>query len=151
MNTIQKHLSTATCKKERQKILYEIRKYIADNSKQFQPWSFVEIQKTEVYDNSHTNSKIIKILRDKNFLVQIFDQDGTIRITVNRVHINDNGDWLQGISWDELMTIKRLVGYGDFDAVEIYPKDKDIVNVANMRHLFILNNSLGFIWRKNEL
>lgn len=47
------------------------------------------------------------------------------------------------------MDIKRQLGYGDFDAVEVYPKDNDVVNVANIRHLFILNEPLPFIWRKN--
>jgi hypothetical protein len=36
---------------------------------------------------------------------------------------------------------------GDKDAVEIYPADKDIVNVANMRHLIVLPAPFPYTWR----
>ena len=48
----------------------------------------------------------------------------------------------------ELQDIKRQAGLGDYMAVEIYPKDRDIVNVANMRHLWVLRDPLQFGWRK---
>lgn len=147
MNTIQQCLASVIFRKERKKLLFEIRAHIAGKSKRYQAGCFTEIHTPEAFEDGSKNTKIIKVLRDNKYLVQIASENGTTRITVNRVEIDDNGDWLQGISWDDLMTIKRLVGYGDFDAVEVYPRDKDIVNVANMRHLFILNESLDFIWR----
>lgn len=60
-----------------------------------------------------------------------------------------NGDsWVDNITWDELMQIKREIGLGDRDAVEIFPADKDIVNVANMRHLWVTASPVMFAWRK---
>lgn len=53
-----------------------------------------------------------------------------------------------GISWDALQEIKGAVGYADRDAVEIYPRDADVVNVANMRHLWITPEPIAFAWRK---
>jgi hypothetical protein len=33
-------------------------------------------------------------------------------------------------------------------AVEVYPKDSDIVNVANMRHLWLVDDKTNIGWRK---
>jgi hypothetical protein len=33
------------------------------------------------------------------------------------------------------------------DAVEVYPPAGDVVNVANMRHLWVLRDRLPFAWR----
>ena len=53
-----------------------------------------------------------------------------------------------GIDWEDLMMIKRGVGYGNSDAVEAFPKDCDTVNVANMRHLWIVPAEFTkFFWR----
>ena len=41
-----------------------------------------------------------------------------------------------------------MAGFGDRDAVEVYPADNAIVNVANMRHLFVFENPLPYVWRK---
>ncbi|MFW2011588.1 DUF7694 domain-containing protein [Acinetobacter bereziniae] len=80
----------------------------------------------------------IKVYKNGEFLVQIFNLGGEpTRITVNKVKRKGN-NWVDGITWDQLMQIKRLLGYADRCAVEIYPPDQDIVNVANMRHLWIV-------------
>ncbi len=54
------------------------------------------------------------------------------------------------MTWEELQEIKRQVGIGDFFAVEIFQRDKDIVNVANMRHLWVLPDPLDFGWMTSE-
>lgn len=83
------------------------------------------------------------------FLVQEFQEDnGVIRLSVNTTSVGSNGRWKAGISWDALQAIKNAVGYADRDAVEIYPCERDVVNVANMRHLWITNDPLPFAWRK---
>jgi hypothetical protein len=46
------------------------------------------------------------------------------------------------------MQLKRECGRGDRDAVEVYPADRDIVNVANMRRLFFPPEPLAFKWRR---
>lgn len=93
-----------------------------------------------------------KVFRNKEFFVQLFQEGtGIIRITVNRCKIKSIGRWVDGITWDELQKIKSDLGYGHRDAVEIYPKDKDVVDVANMRHLWVLpEHSLNFIWRHGK-
>jgi len=36
----------------------------------------------------------------------------------------------------------------DADAIEIFPADMDVVNVANMRHLWVMAEPVEFAWRK---
>ena len=59
------------------------------------------------------------------------------RLTVNRTMILDTGDWVDGITWDELMQVKQECGFGAWWGVEIYPPPEKVVDVANMRHLWL--------------
>lgn len=84
------------------------------------------------------------------FLVQCFtEKGGVIRLTINRRDTVRSGQWAEGISWDELQAIKAACGYGSRDAVEVYPPDDDVVNISNMRHLWIFpeGERLPFVWR----
>lgn len=96
-----------------------------------------------------SGTKPFRVLRNKSFFVQLYRHDGgIIRITVNRPELKSIGRWVDGITWDELHDIKTKIGYGHRDAVEIYPKEHDVVNDANMRHLWVLpEHGLNFIWR----
>lgn len=89
-----------------------------------------------------------RVLRSRDFLVQEFDAPAPafVRLSVNRTSLA--GDrWQDGISWDELQRIKAECGYQHCDAVEVYPAVGDEVNVANMRHLWVLREKLAFAWR----
>jgi len=81
-------------------------------------------------------------------LVQVFNEpSGIERLSVCRTSVQ-NGEWVSEITWDELQRIKRECGRGDKDAVELYPADADVVNVANMRHLWIVDPSVvAFKWK----
>ena len=82
----------------------------------------------------------------RDWLVQVYDDDGTIRLTVNRT--TRRGDrWVDGITWDKLMQVKRDVGRGDMWAVEMYPADEHVVNDANMRHLFLIDEPPPYAWK----
>lgn len=89
------------------------------------------------------------VWRSRSFLVQVFDatSPAIARLSVNRTTLRGER-WEDGISWDELQAIKNDCGYGIHDAVEVYPDARDVVNVANMRHLWILEEKLPFAWRK---
>lgn len=91
---------------------------------------------------------LVEVWLSRIFLVQVFrEADGTGRMSVCRTARN-NGQWLDGITWEELMRVKRECGRGDCDAVEVYPADRDVVNVANMRHLWFPVESVSFAWRR---
>lgn len=92
----------------------------------------------------------VECWRSKAFLVQIFsEREGIERLSINRT--THNGERFDdGISWDDLQRLKRECGRGDRDAVEIFPADTDTVNVANMRHLWVLPAPLTFAWRNKK-
>lgn len=85
----------------------------------------------------------------RRFFVQAFEvaeSPGVVCLSVSRVQ-RVLGDWRDGVTWDELMQVKRECGYGEAFAVECYPEDRHLVNVANMRHLFVMPERLPFAWR----
>lgn len=97
----------------------------------------------------------IGVWRSCLYLVQVFEEPpfmpglGGIelrRMTVNRVTISANGGWEQDIHWEELQRCKRETGHEDWYGIEIYPRDRDLVNVANMRHLWLLREPLAIGW-----
>lgn len=92
----------------------------------------------------------IAVWRSRHFLVQAFEEAGLIRLSISRTELNAVGDWKDGISWDELQDLKRQAGYGEMDAVEIYPAEKDVVNVANIRHLWVWPGELSYKWRDGK-
>jgi len=69
-----------------------------------------------------------------------------LRLSVCRVTRNVHSRWDDGLSWDELQAIKRKIGFARSYAIEIYPPDVDVVNVANMRHLWLLSRPLPIGW-----
>lgn len=101
------------------------------------------------------SGKVAEAWRSRDYLVIVYnDHPGIQRLSVCRTivgtSLNGEDRWLDGIAWDELQRIKRETGRGHLDAVEVYPADRDIVNVANMRHLWVItdcSSRLNFIWR----
>lgn len=86
--------------------------------------------------------------RNKDFLVQEYhESEHVVRLSICRTRLNKLGEWQDDISWDELQNIKNKIGYAEFDAIEIFPKEKDVVNVSNMRHLWITPDPIAFAWR----
>lgn len=93
----------------------------------------------------------VKAWANQEFMAQLYKEDnGYFRLSINKVRKNSIGRWEDGITWDELMKIKAACGFSNRDALEVYPMDKDIVNVSNMRHLFIPPSPVEFAWRSNN-
>lgn len=90
-----------------------------------------------------------RIFRSRDFLVQEFPAliPAVVRLSVCRTTLNGER-WKDGVSWDDLQRLKRECGYGDRDAIEIYPSDADVVNVANMRHIWVMAEPVPCAWRK---
>lgn len=87
------------------------------------------------------------------FLAQVYlDKNGYTRISVNRTSYESakHDRWRDGITWDQLQEIKAAIGYADWWAVEVYPPDSQVVNVANIRHLFLLRDAPPFAWNSVE-
>lgn len=93
----------------------------------------------------------VAVWRSRSYLVQKYlaPAPAIARLSVLRTTLA--GDrWQDGISWDELQAIKNEVGYFAHTAVEVYPPMRDVVNVANIRHLWVLGESLPFAWRAGQ-
>lgn len=89
----------------------------------------------------------IQVWRSREFLVQIFQERGGVqRLSILRTQ-HDGNRFVDGISWDDLQRLKSECGRGDKDAIEIFPADRDVVNVANLRHLWVLPAPLPIAWR----
>lgn len=84
--------------------------------------------------------------RSRAFLVQGYQEPYCVRLTVVRVTMGADLQWQDGITWDELQQVKREAGYGDYYAVEVYPREKDVVCDCKMRHLWVLPNPLPIGW-----
>jgi len=96
------------------------------------------------------NGSRTAVLLSRDYLVQVFDEGGGVqRISVNRTTARPDGRWDDGLTWDEMQDIKRQIGMGDQYAIEVYPRDRDVVNVSNMRHLWVLPEPLQIGWRKD--
>jgi hypothetical protein len=98
-----------------------------------------------------SQTKQTHVWHSQKFLVQMFDETpfqgiDTRRISVSRVTLKNDGRWEEDISWEELMQVKREIGFADWYGLEIFPRDIDIVNVANMRHLWLLAAPLDIGW-----
>lgn len=93
------------------------------------------------FSEKHAEAGLIEAWRSRDFCVQIYDRkdSNAIRMSVSRTDIK--GDrWVENITWDDLQRLKRECGRGMLEGFEIYPKDDDIVNVANMRHIWIFKD-----------
>lgn len=99
-----------------------------------------------------SNHNPIELWESQEFLVQLTRPQPTegqlpsLRMTVNRVVFRTNGSADGNITWDDLQRLKREIGRGEMYAVEVYPRDADLVNVANMRHLWLFDEPLDCGW-----
>lgn len=93
----------------------------------------------------------LQVMRSRTFLVQIFAEDGgMLRLSINRTEWDERQNrFREDIAWDDLQRLKAEAGFGDRLAVETFPPDRLIVNVANMRHLWVMPagaERLPFVW-----
>lgn len=81
----------------------------------------------------------LRVWLSNDYLAVLYQQriDGKKRLTVNRTRMNGRS-WRDGITWDELQRIKNETLGADVWCVEVYPPESELVNVSNMRHLWVL-------------
>lgn len=81
-----------------------------------------------------------RVWLSNGFMAVLYEQayDHQLRLTVNRTKRDARKNWKDGITWDELQRIKQEC-LGDVWCVEVYPPEADVVDVSNMRHLFVLD------------
>jgi len=89
-----------------------------------------------------------QVWRSNRFLACVYEDAGHSRISVCRTAIKVSGEYEDAIAWEDLQRLKDQVGFSQCWAVECFPPAGDVVNVANMRHLWILPEPPEFGWRK---
>ena len=96
---------------------------------------------------------IIALLRSSGFLCQVYAEpkhpEVLVRLSIHRTALNDAGGWVDGITWDDLQRLKAEAGFAEFDAVEVYPAQRDLVNVARLRHLWVMRHPVSFKWKSS--
>lgn len=113
------------------------------------PLALQEIPQADWPQGALQDPTRLRMLRSRHWLVQEFEATAPalVRLSVNRTAVSGTR-WVEGISWDELQALKNECGYLLHDAVEIYPAAGDVVNVANIRHLWVMVDPLSFAWRR---
>lgn len=94
---------------------------------------------------------VVGVWRSRDYLAQLVVEEKTkvMRLSIQRTMLNEKGDWEDRIPWEEMQRVKSEVGLGHALAVEVYPRDKDVVNVANIRHLFMVPVDFEIGWVSN--
>lgn len=126
------------------------RRYLAEENKKY-PVEMLPVDRMHWPPDS-VRQAVIGVWRSRDYLAALWKPypcpPGVFgRLSINRTQMNDKGDWVDGIKWDDLQRIKAECGFGSMAAVEVYPPDVDVVNVANIRHLWILTEIPAFTWR----
>lgn len=99
------------------------------------------------FDWTARHAEPTAVWRSRDFLVTRWEarEPALCRLSILRTRLQGER-WADGITWDDLQRLKNEAGYSDAWAVELFPADTDVVNVANIRHLWILERPPAFAW-----
>lgn len=106
----------------------------------------LELVPPSLWPTSQHDLSRLEVWQSRDYLVQVFFAPNGYRISVNRTTKLPDGRWADGLTWDELQQIKSAVGFKMKQAIEIYPPADKVVNVANMRHLWVMQEPLEVGW-----
>jgi hypothetical protein len=92
------------------------------------------------------------VFRSRAFALVVWQEpSGSVRLSINRTEWDERKQrFRDDISWDDLQRLKAEAGFGDMCALEVYPPDVHVVNVANMRHIFLVANPPPFMWVRQQ-
>jgi hypothetical protein len=129
-----------------------LRSQLASQAKEW-PEALVEVPESTWPAARPGHERPVQLWRSRGFLVQVypvesFGDPSALRLSVNRVTLKLDGHWSEDITWEELQRLKREAGYGGWYAVEVYPREKDVVRDCNMRHLWLCSEPLPIGWFK---
>jgi hypothetical protein len=83
------------------------------------------------------------------YIVQVArkDYEPWIRLSIRRIDEKPIRE-----DWDELQRIKNEIAGEGARCVELYPRHDEVVNVANMRHLFVVPEDFPIpcLWTKGR-
>lgn len=100
--------------------------------------------------------RVLAVWQCKEYTAQLWKPDNPEitpnllgRLSVNKNKLRPDGTYETGFTWDTLQRVKLECGMGDHSAVEVFPATRNLINVSNMRHLWVfkLGVTLPFEWR----
>lgn len=101
------------------------------------------VSATHLFDDHETTAeKLAEVWASNKFVVLVFEYKTSTNFS-GRLHIHRaemdivQKRWVGDISWDELQEIKMQCGFGERKAVEFFPKQSELKDTNNVRHLFI--------------
>lgn len=87
--------------------------------------------------------EVLHYWRSRYFTAALYDHgSGVYRLTINRAHMRMDGHYEDGITWDEMMQVKRELSFGNRIGIEFYPEDDEVINVRNERHIWFFPNGI---------
>jgi hypothetical protein len=93
---------------------------------------------------SYFGEPSIGVWESPDYLVAAFRDGDSIRLDIHRHDLKD------GITWDQLREIKNSCGFSDMDAIEFFPREKDVINTGPARHLYVFSQPLPLIRRNGH-
>lgn len=88
------------------------------------------------------------VWRSRDYLVQMYECPPPAIARLSVLSTTLQGDrWQDGLSWDDLQRLKAEAGFADAWAVELFPAADQVVNVANIRHLWLLPEAPAYAWQ----
>lgn len=99
---------------------------------------------------AHAPADLLRMWGSRDYLATLWlDPTGYQRLSINSTMFNArSGRWDDGLTWDELMTVKNQCGFGGQWSVEVYPPSAQAVDVAAMRHLWLLDHQPPYSWTR---
>lgn len=111
----------------------------------------MQLSEVDISTIEHDGKMPERAWTSRQFVVSMYVEESCLRMTVCRTAIDNSGNWVDKITWDELMSIKEEIGYGDMWGLEVYPPSDQVINVASMRHVFLFPDKPDFAWAKTTL
>lgn len=95
-----------------------------------------------------TGSVPLTVWRSRKFVVVLWRElNGWERLSVMTTEWDERAKrFRDGVGWDDLQRLKAEAGLADRWAVELYPAEQETVNVASMRHIWLLPEAPPFAW-----
>lgn len=132
-------------KAQRKALKQDAQLELASNTARYPRDRLVEIPEVEWPRTAPSDRMPLRVWACRDFLVQEYSAPGAVRLSVVKTVFGgfkkSEPVFADGISWDQLQWIKDQL-YPERMAVEIYPRSDRIVNVANCRHLWVLDVDL---------
>lgn len=87
----------------------------------------------------------LEVWASKTWVVLVYEGPRGQDVCHHRISVRRTDGGAE-MTWADLQRIKRDIGRGQMWAVEVFPADEHLVDVANMRHLWLLSEKPVYAW-----